>query len=404
MGCMAGTGEQREAIRRGTPEYRRATVGMLFVGLAIFSCLYSTQALLPTLTEALGVSPSQAALTVSAATGALAVCVVPASILSEKFGRGRVLTISATAATAMGFALPLSQSIGQMIALRALQGVLIAGTPAVAMAWLSEEIDERDLPRAMGLYIAGNTVGGLMGRLVPAFVLEVASWRWALMVSGAVSFALAAAAWWMLPEQRNFRPKASIRPGAEIKAVARHLANPRLVALAACGFIGMGVFVSMYNFFGYRAIHDFGLPPALAGLTFVMYLSGTWSSARAGTFISRFGRGRVVLAGAALMLVGALIGASRHLGLTLAGLLVFTASFFAVHSTASGWVGQIAERDRAEASSLYVFSYYLGSSVLGALTGRAFEALPWAGFVGVLAGLLGVLTLVAGWLAYRERR
>lgn len=219
-----------------------------------------------------------------------------------------------------------------------------------------------------------------------------------------MSFALAAAAWWMLPEQRNFRPKASIRPGAEIKAVARHLANPRLVALAACGFIGMGVFVSMYNFFGYRAIHDFGLPPALAGLTFVMYLSGTWSSARAGTIVSRFGRGRVVLAGAALMLVGALIGASRHLGLTLAGLLVFTASFFAVHSTASGWVGQIAERDRAEASSLYVFSYYLGSSVLGALTGRAFEALPWAGFVGVLAGLLGVLTLVAGWLAHRERR
>lgn len=104
------------------------------------------------------------------------------------------------------------------------------------------------------------------------------------------------------------------------------------------------------------------------------------------------------------MLAGVLIGASPHLGFTLAGLLVFTASFFAVHSTASGWVGQIAEHDRAEASSLYVFSYYLGSSVLGAATGRAFEALPWAGFVGVLAGLLIVLTLVAGWLAYGERR
>ena len=243
-----------------------------------------------------------------------------------------------------------------------------------------------------------------MGRLVPAFVLEVASWRWALLVSGAVSFSLAVAAWWMLPQQRNFRPKASIRPGAEVQAVARHLSNPRLVALAACGFIGMGVFVSMYNFFGYRAIHDFGLPPALAGLTFVMYLSGTWSSVRAGTFIATFGRGRVVLAGAVLMLAGVLIGASPHLGFTLAGLLVFTASFFAVHSTASGWVGQIAEHDRAEASSLYVFSYYLGSSVLGAATGRAFETLPWAGFVGVLAGLLIVLTLVAGWLACGERR
>lgn len=395
MVCMAGTGEQREAIRRGTPEYRRATVGMLFVGLAIFSCLYSTQALLPTLTEALGVSPSQAALTVSAATGALAVCVVPASILSEKFGRGRVLTISAAAATALGFALPLSQSIGQMIALRALQGVLIAGTPAVAMAWLSEEIDERDLPRAMGLYIAGNTVGGLMGRLVPAFVLEVASWRWALMVSGAVSFALAAAAWWMLPEQRNFRPKASIRPGAEIKAVARHLSNPRLVALAACGFIGMGVFVSMYNFFGFRAVLDYGLPAALSGLVYVVYLSGTWSSARAGALSRRYGRGVVVLASALLMLAGALAVAASSLWIALAGLLVFTASFFALHSTASGWVGLIAERDRAEASSMYVFCYYMGSSILGAATGWAYEGLPWAGFVAVLAVLLGVLAVVS---------
>ena len=176
------------------------------------------------------------------------------------------------------------------------------------------------------------------------------------------------------------------------------------MALASTAFLGMGVFVSMYNFFGFRAINDFGLPPSLAGLTFLLYLSGTWSSARAGTFVGRFGRGRVVAAGAAMMLVGALIGASANLWITLIGLLIFTASFFAMHSTATGWVGQIAERDRAEASSLYVFSYYMGSSILGAATGRAFEALPWAGFMGVLALLLAVLTAIAVWLALRERR
>lgn len=391
-------------MRKGTAEYRRATIAMLFAGLAIFSSLYSTQALLPTLTSQFKVSPSQAALTVSAATGALAVCVVPASILSEKFGRGPVLTISAGAATAVGLAVPFSRTIGQMIALRALQGALIAGTPAVAMTWLSEELDERDLPGAMGLYIAGNTIGGLMGRLIPAFMMEVAPWRWAMAVNSAVSFALALTMWALLPAQRNFHPKQSIRLRSEFGAVAGHLRNPRLVALAACAFIGMGVFVSMYNFFGFRAVNEFGLPPALAGLAFVMYLFGTWSSARAGTFIRRFGRGRVLLAGAALMLVGALVGASPSLWLTLLGLLVFTASFFALHSTASGWVGQIADHDRAEASSLYVFSYYMGSSILGALTGRAYEALSWGGFVGVLAGLLVVLTLLAGWLATVERR
>ena len=391
-------------MRKGTIEYRRASIGMLLVGLAIFSSLYATQALLPTLTREMGIDPSTAALTVSAATGALAVCVVPASILSEKFGRGRVLVISALAATALGLTLPLAQSIEQLVVLRSLQGALLAGTPAVAMAWLSEELDERDLAGAMGLYIAGTSVGGLTGRLIPAFMLEVTGWRWALATSAAVSLALAVATAILLPEQRNFRPKASIRPGAEVRAVAGHLRNPRLVGLVATAFIAMGVFVSMYNFFGFRAINDFGLAPSLAGLTYVMYLSGTWSSARAGSFVSRFGRGRVVLAAAVLMLTGALIGSSGNLIITLVGLLLFTASFFALHSTASGWVGLIAEKDRAEASSLYVFCYYMGSSLLGAATGQAFEALPWAGFVAVLAAMLGALIAIAVALAVAEKR
>lgn len=391
-------------MRKGTIEYRRASIGMLLVGLAIFSSLYATQALLPTLTHEMGIDPSTAALTVSAATGALAVCVVPASILSEKFGRGRVLVISALAATALGLTLPLAQSIEQLVVLRSLQGALLAGTPAVAMAWLSEELDERDLAGAMGLYIAGTSVGGLTGRLIPAFMLEVTGWRWALATSAAVSLALAVATAILLPEQRNFRPKASIRPGAEVRAVAGHLRNPRLVGLVATAFIAMGVFVSMYNFFGFRAINDFGLAPSLAGLTYVMYLSGTWSSARAGSFVSHFGRGRVVLAAAVLMLTGALIGSSGNLIVTLVGLLIFTASFFALHSTASGWVGLIAEKDRAEASSLYVFCYYMGSSLLGAATGQAFEALPWAGFVAVLAAMLGALIAIAVALAVAEKR
>ncbi|SDS77139.1 MFS transporter [Corynebacterium timonense] len=391
-------------LRQGSAPFRRAQLAMLAVGLAVFNSMYATQALLPTLSAELDVAPSTAALTVSATTGALALFVVPFSILSEKYGRGRIIILSSLAATALGVALPLAQSAGQLIALRALQGAMIAGTPATAMAWLAEELDERDLAGAMGLYIAGNTIGGLSGRLIPAVALEVASWRWALMANSVVALALALAASALLPRQRRFVPKESIRPGAELRSIAAHLANPRLLGLYATAFIGMGVFVSLYNYFGYRAIGHFGLPPALAGLVFVMYLSGTWSSARAGVYVGRFGRGRVVLAGAALMLAGVLVTASATLGVALAGLLVFTASFFAMHSTASGWVGRIPERDRAEASSLYVFCYYMGSSIVGAATGAAFEALPWAGFTALLGGLLALLVAVAAALAAADKR
>ena len=104
-----------------------------------------------------------------------------------------------------------------------------------------------------------------------------------------------------------------------------------------------------------------------------------------------------------LMLAGAIAVSAPSLWIALAGLLVFTASFFALHSTASGWVGLIAERDRAEASSMYVFCYYMGSSILGAVTGWAYEGLPWAGFVAVLVALLGGLALVSTALWKAER-
>lgn len=393
----------REGIRKGTAEYRRASIALLFAGLAIFNSLYATQALLPTLTEALDMTEGAAALTVSATTGGLALCVVPASILSERFGRGRVLIISALLATSLGLCLPLAQTGGQLILMRFIQGCLIAGTPAVAMTWISEEIEAADAAGAMGLYIAGNSIGGLIGRLVPAFTLEIASWRWALFAGAMTALTFALIMWALLPPQRRFAPKA-INPSHEFSAMLRHLSDWRLAGLYACAFLGMGMFVSVYNMFGFRAIEYFGLPPALAGLVYLMYLSGTWSSARAGVYVKQAGRGRVMVVAAVIMLFGALILISGNLWFTLAGLLMFTASFFAMHSVASGWVGQVATRDRAEASSTYVFFYYVGSSALGALSGWLFQFLTWGEFIGVVAGILVALVAIAVWLALTVKR
>ncbi|WP_293955378.1 MFS transporter, partial [uncultured Corynebacterium sp.] len=129
------TGEY-QGIERGSRSYLRAVLAMLAAGLATFNSLYCTQALLPTMTAELGITPFESALTVSAATGMLALCIVPASILSEKFGRGKVLIISLILAAVIGLIIPFAPSITTLIALRGLQGALLAGAPAVAMTWL----------------------------------------------------------------------------------------------------------------------------------------------------------------------------------------------------------------------------------------------------------------------------
>ena len=383
-------------LRPGTADYRRALTALVAAGLASFNAMYATQSLLPALTHQLHVSPASASLTVSALTGMLALAIVPASVLSERFGRGPVMLASGLGATALGVLLAFSPGIGWLIAGRALQGVLVAGVPAVAMAWIAEEMAPEALPVAMGRYVAATTVGGLLGRLVPSAVLELASWRWALGATAALASAVAVVMALTLPAQRRFTPRRITLRG-ELDALAGHWRDPVRAGLFASAFLLMGVFVSTYNYLGFRLQREFGLGEATIGLVFLIYLVGTWSSARAGGLIARIGRPATLTGGIAGCMVGALVTLSGSLPVVLLGVAIFTGAFFAAHSTASSWVGALATEHRAEASATYLLCYYLGSSVVGYASGIVFHRLAWGGLVvwlvALLALALGVVAL-----------
>lgn len=46
-------------------------------------------------------------------------------------------------------------------------------------------------------------------------------------------------------------------------------------------------------------------------------------------------------------------------------MMLFACGFFAAHSVASSWIGRRTRRAKGQASSLYLFCYYLGSSTAG---------------------------------------
>ena len=161
----------------------------------------------------------------------------------------------------------------------------------------------------------------------------------------------------------------------------------------------MGGFVSIYNLLGFRLLaKPFSLSQAVVGLVFLMYLSGTVSSAAAGRLSDRFGRAVVLLASEVVALVGLILTWTTDLPVVLIGILLFTAGFFAAHAVASGWVSRIAHEHRAEASSLYLFAYYAGSSVLGAVAGIAYSAYGWSGAVTYVGATFLLALLAAGWL------
>ncbi|MFJ4968172.1 MFS transporter [Streptomyces sp. NPDC088755] len=396
-----------ERLEPGRPGYRRMSFALFAAGVAAFALLYSTQALLPAISASYGVSAGQASWTVSAATGALALCVLPLSALSERFGRRQMMTASLTVAVLVGMLVPFAPSIGWLIALRAIQGAALAGLPASAMAYLAEEVRPKALVAAIGLFVAGNSIGGMSGRILTGWVAQLWGWRAALAAVGLLAVACAVAFHFLIPKTRNFTP-GSLNPRALAKTVATHLGNPLLVRLYAIGALFMTVFGAVYTVIGYRLVEEpFSLPQGIVGSIFLVYLVGTVSSAAAGRLVARLGRRGALYLAVSTTAAGLLLSLADQLAAVLLGLVLITAGFFAGHAVASSSVSRTATTGRAQASALYQSAYYLGSSAGGTLGAVAFHAGGWAATVALgLLAVLGVvsITLYGTRVARAERR
>lgn len=385
----------------GSAEYRRLLAGLFFAGVATFAQLYSPQATLSQIAGDLQVGRAEVSLVVSASTIGLAIGVIPWSLVADRIGRVRAMSTAMIAATFFGLLVPFAPSFPLLLAGRLLEGAMVGGVPAVAIAYLSEEIHARHAARAAGTFVAGNSIGGLLGRLVAGPIADLASWRvgvFTVAVLCAVASGLFIA---LVPKPRGFVPLRSRGPevdGGLSHRLSVNLRSPRMLAIYAQGCLLMGGFVAMYNYLGFRlAAAPFSLPQTLISALFLAYLAGTWSSARAGVLAARFGRLPVLLSAVACMICGVLLTMSTVLLVVLAGLLVATSGFFAGHAVATGWTGAESVIGRAQASSLYTLFYYAGSSLFGWLGGLFFVRWGWAGTAGMvacLAGLAGAIAVV----------
>ncbi|MGW6196072.1 MFS transporter [Kribbella sp. NPDC055110] len=376
----------------GDPEYRKLSVALFAAGLATFALLYSTQPLLPELVDAFHVSPSQSAFSVSFATFGLGLALLIAGPASEVLGRTNLMRWSVAATSVFALLSAFAPTWHLLLALRGLQGIAMAGLPAVAMAYLREEVHHDSHARASGLYIAGTAVGGMAGRLIAGGLSDVGGWRFATGGIAVVGVLCAAVVWLLLPASRNFHPSPA-RP----HDLFRVLRDPALLALYGIAATAVGAFVAVYNGAVFRLSGSpYELSAGAAGLVFCVYLLGSVGSATAGTLADRYGRRAVVPVGCLITLAGVAITLAAPLPLIVLGLAVMTTGFFAVHGVASGWVPARAHASgvgTGQASSMYLFSFYLGSSVFGGLAGTAWSRAGWTG-VAAEAGALFLVTLV----------
>jgi MFS transporter, YNFM family, putative membrane transport protein len=381
-------------IGRGETRFWRVSAAMFVGGLATFGVLYCVQPMMPGFARAFSISPAAASLSLSAATGVLAVAVFWAGALSDALGRKAVMTVSLAAAAAATLGAAFSPDWTTLVALRALTGLALSGVPAVAMAYLAEEMDRSAIGLAMGLLIAGNTIGGMGGRLGGAALADFMGWRGGVAMVGLFSLICAGVFALALPRERQLARKT--RPAPLLPTIRMHFSDPGLRHLFVLGFLLMGSLVTTYNYVGFRlAQPPFSLSQTAIGLVFAIYLVGAVSSVTIGDLAGRLGRRRVIGVAIALMPLGALITLPASLTLTILGVGVLTIGFFGGYSISASWVGLRAATAKAQASALYLCFYYAGSSLAGSFGGWVFARGAWPGVVAFVGALSMLALLVA---------
>ncbi|MFW6774921.1 MFS transporter [Nocardioides sp. CPCC 205120] len=389
-----------EGHDRGDAAYRRVVLALFAAGFATFAQIFDAQAVLPALARDLDVTPATAALSVSATTTGLAASVLVWAAVSDRVGRTRAMAWSLTAATALSLLAPLMPGLGAVIALRALTGVALGAVPAVAMAYLNEEVSRAWVPVAAGTYIAGNTVGGVVGRLVAGPVSEAVGWRAGLFAVAVVCAGFTVAFWRVVPTPQGFR-----RPTEQVSAVrrvARHLRTPALATTYLAGFCLMGAFATVFNYVGFRVSGPpFDVPVTWVSLLFAVYVFGTAASRTSGVLAHRHGAPRVVACGGAAVLVALPLLAAGDLVVVVLGLAVFTVGIFLAHPVTSALSGQLASVGRAQSTALYQLSWLAGTALVGWAAGHVYDDRGWSATLLVVAAL--VLVAVAAVLAGQRR-
>nr|WP_279550232.1 MFS transporter [Leucobacter weissii] len=367
---------------------------MFCAAIATFAQIYSPQGLLPELADEFGVGAGTSSLAVGATTIGLAVGMLPWGRLSDRIGRVAALRWAICAAVAVGLAGPFMPTFEWLIAARLVEGLLLAGLPAIGVVALSETVSPLVLGGAVGSFVAGNTIGGLLGRILATNVGECFGWRWGLFAVALLA-AVSAILFLLLMPPTAIAPP----PGLPLfRAMLENLRNPGVMVMVAQALLLMGGFVAAYNYLAFRLqAAPFELSLSQASWLFLAYVGGALSSRGVWVCARWLPPVGLLLASVAVMLGGLALTLLHGLPAVVAGLVVFTAGFFGAHSIALALVSRRADGSgRSLAPSLYYLGYYAGSTLLGWAGGYAFLAAGWPGVVAMIVAV-SILAASLAW-------
>lgn len=355
---------------------------LLLASLFIFANMYAVQPLLPVFVDEFQVSVSTSSLSLSLTILGIIAGLIVLGFFSDRNGRRRYIIYSLLGSALPFFIIPLIDSFSVLLVLRFVQGFAMAGVPAAALAYISEEIDRKNIAYATALYISSNALGGMIGRVLAGLISDNFSWQTAFICFGITGLLLFVAVFLLLPKSRNFQPS-DLSFKKDIEGFLFHLKNPALLVVFGLGAILQLSFTGIWTYLPFHL----QAPPYSLSLEKISYLFfaygiGVIGSPLAGRIAETFDLKKVRIAGIFLLSTGILLTLSSAIWLIVIGLCIICLGFFTAHALTAASVSQQATHHKGSASSLYLVAYYIGvasgSSILSPLwTYGGWTVLVW---------------------------
>ncbi|MBR9865951.1 MAG: MFS transporter [Oceanospirillales bacterium] len=384
-------------IESGSKQFWRATIALCIGSFMIFSNVYVTQPILPQLQQEFSLTTLEVSWSFTVTTLMLGLSLLFYGPLSDAVGRRLLMLVSMAGVCVCTLLLSRVESFSELVLLRGLQGMFLGGLPAIAIAYMGDEYSRKALLLAVGLYISGNSLGGISGRLIGGFIGDWLGWTDLFLVMGLLSCICMLLFWWLLPASRQFSPQ-PLNLSAMVSRLRDHLTNPLLLLVYLVGGLNFFIFINQYSYITF-VLSDapYHLSPVWIGLLFLTYLTGTVGSTLSGRMAQQIGQLNCIKMGIVILIAGSLLTLSSALPLIVMGFFINSFGFFFAHSSASSWVSHQATHARASASSLYLVFYYLGASSGGFYLDPFWHWLGWEGVVlGSVIVLLITLSLTLG--------
>lgn len=396
---MKEVNHSREMIGR----FRLIRNCMFLSGLSVFAQLYLFQPMLSEVCRAFGITPAESSLSVSASTAGMALGLIVMAFKADTVSRERLMGISLMVSSLLTVVSGFAENYLLLLALNFLKGMVLAGVSSVALAYLSEEVDKSMIGLAISLYLSGNTLGGMSGRVVATLVSGWGGWHSAVWLIGAVSLVLGGLFCWKIPPGRHFSA-VSVPFKEKLYQMRDLLTQSTLISMYVIAALSMGIFVSIYNYLSFLLeLPPFSLPHHWVALIFTMYVAGIVGSVVAGRLSDKYSPEMLLQGMLLLMGVGMAFLLWMNLGAIVSGLGLMTFAFFGTHTLASRIVSVHAGQMKSSATSIYWLFYYAGSSLVGSFSGIVLSHYGWFSFMELLYLLLTGALIISLGVLWRNR-